>query len=870
MIVRGIDLDGIHDRAVDASIDERFGTIASREVLGGIARRPKHRGERWIAGNEARGSLVPSEIRARSPFVFVRDAVRNVIDPSESLDVFGEDTDDGQRVDPEEVLDAHLRSLGPTMADRTVLAVSDRADIETQDRLLRAVRSAAFSNPELLWRPIAGILSWSQTLAASRIEELHGSKVVYLHLGALGIEVSTLGLRAERHQRRTFLVPVRSGRGRSLQESAMLVEGVYTAIASDLERHGLAGHDVDDDVIASLAADERPWLGTLGFDAPDAIVATRSGALARISGSLPRAVIGAAEVPHEILSDVAAVARNASATLLVEGVMTQLHTTQGLFSDQVTARLHKLGADPIYLPSHTVAEGAAIYAWRRSRGYPTYEDLLPTLQILATTEGEFAWIDIVPPGQRIAGGSTFGPRRVHGFYIAQGASKVPYAITREGDPTVRLTTTMLPIAAPRTMEIDLVVTQTPGQGSASVEVMPLRGAADFGVRVYLDWRAMEDTELEREAYLAEERANARFAFPPHGPLCPASELWEDGVFRAPLRAVLRESSDVFSTRFLTSLQGLQKALTRRPIRLDGSGFDLRMVGSDGSVPLSAGFDGRSGEEWRDALAWRLSQIIGSIRSNHGGNPTAERLFRAAILTGSWLYARAPKESLAFARTALSAPERLRGVEVRNERYGWNVAGRAFVNASDVDLAFNAVLARFQSHCDWKNYEMKALQEIFRYRKDSHRALSAENARRLACAAVTVLDAEVRTENLHRRFFNASALLIGLLRYRITDPTFLAVEPSDAASQTTSERNTSRQGSRVRVNTRSPRLPRCCTGEGTLSDPLLHLSALAVLDRARKVAARIRPQYVELIEQMKAYLQSEGSDALLFVRLMDGD
>ncbi|MDR9392496.1 MAG: hypothetical protein RI554_10760, partial [Trueperaceae bacterium] len=839
MILRGLDVDGVLDHAADLRNAGAPEVVASRRVLGAVARRPAHVGERWIAGDEARATLTPTDLLDLDDrsFAFVRDAVQRLTAPNDADDA--QDAEDAKDGDPADVVGAHLRALGPTGADRTVLVVPDTLDQEVQGRWLRTLRAAAPGTPELLWRPVAAILGWVAGLDAEEAGALDGVEVLHVHLGAYRIERSRLELRVEWSGADPVVVPRRNGPGHVVDAGDVVVRPVTSVLQYDRD-----AFDLDDASLRALMTQERPWRALFGEMPPAALVPTESGALRRVDGPTGPARVDVDAAIVEVGRTLDASGRHDDPIVLIDGVVGHAVDDAGPIARRLARHVEARVTRSEVLDPSTAAEGAARYAWRLERDLPTYEDVLPSLRIFAKRNGEPAWVDLVPEGMVVPGGKEYAPDPLKGFRVAPATEELNYAIARGDAKHVRLTRTQLPTPPEKTVDVDLVVRQRPGQGFASVQVKAPPGHGTFEAGVYLDWATMERTRETPDSYLEAKRAEAPLRYPAAAPHRSDAGLWRTrGVKTAINRVLYADPHDPETPGHLTRLREL---LQRKSASTDPT--SPRMVDAHGHVPTGVTLGRKPVGEVYDALRAKVAEIATEARSGRSTVQRSTDAFRAAALVGSYTFAGAPEAVTDFARAVLGRSRTLASVERRNAQYAWNVAGRSFERPEDLRVLFGAAVHAYREHENLKDYQMRAVQEAFLYRETAYQALDSETAHALAHAAVEMLRGEVKSGKLANRFGNASKLLLGVLRYRIADPTFLAEDlaaPSPAATPPAADPD---RPTRVRV-------------PGPATSPkrkTLLREALAILDEARTIAKRKKKRDVAfLAEALTQYLEGRG-------------
>ncbi len=743
-------------------------------------------------------------------------------------------------------LAAHLRALSGAPAARHIVAVPDCLGELGQQRLLDALRRANIP-AELLWRPIATVLAWVCRQSPAEIEALHGKSVLVVHLGFWAPELSLVRLEAEEHQNRLWLIPIRDGRGLALPAGLgwPIESTAMELMTADLARAGLSLADVDPSLVW---LSRRPWAALCGAPLPQEIIRDRKGCWYRLGGVLdpPDALAASLTDPiHDLLRREAASPAQVH-RVLIDGPLTRLNVGPMSFGDHLTERLRQLrmaSADIDVLPVQlsAIASGAAHYGWRRREDIPGYYDTVPELSINALKELRPAFISLLPGQQRVAGGQRLGPVEVPGFAIAAGTEALDYHLTRSDEPTVRLTQTRLPERPDSTIPVKLIVTQTPGQGFASVEIRPL-SAGSLGARtVFLDWNTMTDTGKSPAQILHALSKNIGLAYPDPTPFpCHAAVWGSCGV--APAIATLVESLRRNLVESEPAAEECWKALSAKP------SLDLLLKGNSGGGDKAGVFD----SDGRSPMESRLRAHAGSPPTSYSSYETlvddlrrecglafeklrmspkrGTKLHRRLLLIAGWCYASVPVEVLEYVRHALRTGHTL------FNRYDFNVAGRCFTQPDDIRLLFAKVCKDFEQHGLNTPFDRtKALSLVLAYRPDAPFAINLRDASILAEKAVDILEQEQRAvENRQKKkiaatFFSAVFLLTGLLRCRRVDADFLG-----AAKPTTQKLAT-----RVRD----------------------------ILDRAVKTSPdNLQRQLKDLRDQIPAFLEAKGTDALIFKRL----
>ena len=745
-------------------------------------------------------------------------------------------------------LAAHIRALSPMPAARHIIAVPDRLGELGQQRLLDGLRRANIS-AELLWRPIATVLGWACRLSASDIESLQEKSVLVVHLGFWAPEVSRLELEVQNvnEEGTRWLVPIRSGRGNGLPN------GMGWPIEQVAQR--LLGVGFDHIELSSVAdaglawLSRRPWAALCGESSADEIIRDPKGRWRRLHGELlPSDEVAASlrEPMQAMLHEQAKLGLPVH-RILIDGPLTRMNIGAMTLGDQF-GKLLRLWMDSapakvevIPVQFSAVARGAAHYGWRIRHGVPGYYDTVPELSINALKDLRPVFISLLPGQRRVPGGQKLGPVEVSGFAIGAGTQALDYYLTRSDEPTVRLTKTKLPEPPDGTIPVKLVVTQTPCQGFASVEIEPLSPGSLGARKVFLDWNSMTDTGKPPDQILQELSEKIGLAYPDPTPFPCHAAVWAACDVASTIAALIENLRwGLNNVLIMTDADGAAEKC-RRSIsskrsldwllqNIPGGGDKAGVFDSDGNAPAETSLCASLGSppllysDYRtliDDLREKCGLAFAKIsRSPNRGSD----LHRHLLLIAGWLYARVPDEVLEYVRHAVRTGDTI------FSRYDFNVAGRCFTQPKDIRLLFARVRRDFEKQPPSPPYDRtKALSLVLAYRADAPLAINLDDAFALVGKTVDVMEMEHQAPA--RKFFAAAFLLTGLLRCRLQDAGFL-----DSGKPETQE---------------------------------LIKRVQNILDRAiANTAGSLQVQLRGLRKQIPAFLEAQGTDALIFRRLDD--
>jgi hypothetical protein len=142
-----------------------------------------------------------------------------------------------------------------------------------------------------------------------------------------------------------------------------------------------------------------------------------------------------------------------------------------------------------------VARGSCLFAWRLAQGWPTYLDVLPSLELFTTNRyREPQWFSVIPADFEVAGGQEYVRRLPRIRAVRAGTGKLENWLRRSNEPGLRKHTIELARAASSEVPVDLQVNAKSAGGFARLEVSPTDGQSDiFGDNhhLLLNWLEME-------------------------------------------------------------------------------------------------------------------------------------------------------------------------------------------------------------------------------------------------------------------------------------------------------------------------------------------------------------------------------------------
>jgi hypothetical protein len=145
--------------------------------------------------------------------------------------------------------------------------------------------------------------------------------------------------------------------------------------------------------------------------------------------------------------------------------------------------------------ANAVARGSSLFAWRLARDWPTYLDVLPSLELFTLTEEhEPKWLALIPADCEVSGGSPFQQVLAQRIFIERSTTRLASWLQRSGETEFRKLSTDLPVQAAQNAWVDLNVSARSAGGFARVRITPSPGQFDvFGIgeSLLLNWQGME-------------------------------------------------------------------------------------------------------------------------------------------------------------------------------------------------------------------------------------------------------------------------------------------------------------------------------------------------------------------------------------------
>ena len=181
-----------------------------------------------------------------------------------------------------------------------------------------------------------------------------------------------------------------------------------------------------------------------------------------------------------------------------------------------------------------VARGSCLFAWRLARDWPTYLDVLPSLELFTLTEEhEPNWLPLIPTDCEVSGGRDFQHLLARRIFIEKDTTRLASWLQRSGETEFRKLSTGLPVLAAQNAWVDLNVSARSAGGFARVSITPSSGQFDVfgtGQSVMLNWQGME--RVAREPGEKWPKGMVKFGWPACGKLYAHKPIFEDFLYTA--------------------------------------------------------------------------------------------------------------------------------------------------------------------------------------------------------------------------------------------------------------------------------------------------------------------------------------------------
>lgn len=652
------------------------------------------------------------------------------------------------------------------------LVVPNDLSISKQQALIDSCRMLG-QDVKLIWRPVAAALAWLHSCGLSG--PIHSDSVQFedrmvlcVHLGLEQLEFAVISLRCHRDRETVYLVPARKRSNVEFGSCGSHGLGALLNQCLRTDRNSLAEP-------ADLCNWGRCWGTGLLIDELLNPELDRAGCAVFLNSSPvkmsrevdPLQILSSGVVFLQLQERFPLIRRSLARQLVVGAVFTGELTNVPaggnrrlwqVVLEELNLALPTSRVLTEYLPGDRrsiLAHGAAVFSDRNQRGWPTYFDVLPRLDIAAYVGGVPTWIPLLSGDQTAVLGGRIWRRKdpVRGLRVRKGFSSLDVTLAHEDFETARSVHTAFEEPVPEDMPVSLRVSIEPGQGNAIVELLSEAKGRAKGRGLLLNWRSMLDLEMSPQRWLEK---HCPTLFPEPIQRMNNRLLW--GVARDWISRFVKNPSISAAATVVEKLRHREDLQRRQDGRTEEK---TTAVGSDGVVPafhkaeltefigvcLNAISKSRAGSS---EMAGKLTRAVGYTATDDA---------RVQRLIGEWL---------ALRKGALDSHRLV-------------MCGQCIRNADQVALFATHFRKRLSDPDSRTTNWIKAFAEILRYREHATERVSLAECNTIAILLVNVLRSQVQ-QGQFQYTFNYSALAIAfLLRKRAYDDSFLRPDTSAYAA-----------------------------------------------------------------------------------------
>lgn len=311
-----------------------------------------------------------------------------------------------------------------------------------------------------------------------------------------------------------------------------------------------------------------------------------------------------------------------------------------------------------------------------------------------------------------------------------------------------------PSAPDRNVPLTINVEMRPASGLARVEFVPKKEDALKGRPVTFDYSRMTPVAEE-------ELPEPQLRWPEtlHFATNPDPSALDDSRIHDFLQ-LPHKASD---TLFISHLDSMKTAIcTTRPGRRS-----IKIIDENGNA------GSQQGRAVVSRIANRIEQQSTQfLRSGWTWIPDKTRTF---LLRSSWLWAATPKSVVEYIERHLSNYE-----QYYDQTWNYTIesASRCFTSEHQFKILCKQIYNRSNNnHINpFPIQSIRSLSRILTCRDNGWHALDNEMAWHFCYRATNTICKEVESHNIKQKFFQGTLLILGLLRFRMTNPSFL--DPSN--------------------------------------------------------------------------------------------
>ncbi len=421
-----------------------------------------------------------------------------------------------------------------------------------------------------------------------------------------------------------------------------------------------------------------------------------------------------------------------------------------------------------------VARGACLFAWRLAREWPTYLDILPSLELFTfTEEHDPKWLPLIPPDSEVEGGYEFQQSIPRQIYIEKGTPRLASWLQRSGESEYRKLSTDLPTQTIRNAWVDLNISARSAGGFARVRITPSASESDVfsSGGLMLNWQSME-----RIARKPNQRwpIELKYGFPACGKLYAHKPFFDSFLFNSDLHLANALEHDRQEHRMVAL--GILKSSAAATISTSQAG--VTSAGGDAApvnllVCFSTGTPDVPCEFMGGGWAGRSQIYVPLSNKSDHAKKIAERLWRRLkdlLQDKRALSAEINALIYILGRMAGYSPEAFQN-RLAKEIYPVTSSGRLFAAGRVLQtpehgrLIFEAVMDKFEYSQPLNNNWLRMLVYILYQRPEVLKGVPRLQVVAAMKLCLDLFEQQVRLRNARVLFTNSLRALALLLRVR---------------------------------------------------------------------------------------------------------
>jgi hypothetical protein len=407
-----------------------------------------------------------------------------------------------------------------------------------------------------------------------------------------------------------------------------------------------------------------------------------------------------------------------------------------------------------------IARGSCLFAWRLARDWPTYLDVLPSLELFTRNRyREPEWFSVIAADFEVAGGREFVQRFPRIRAVRAGTGKLENWLRRSNESGLRKHTIELARVATSEIPVDLRVTARSAGGFARLEVSPTDGRSDiFGNNrhLLLNWLEMERQDAMPSGF----PPGTKFGWPDTG------ELFGH---RAAFRDFLRFGTDYCRDGDIGTLAMLESVATKPTPVTSLDRPDHRTGVESGTIPVRSLPCFGSGNPYRffeggtpnqrelevlERISTTLSQELNRVKSSRLAHD--KRRTRLLIRILGRMGSHSPSAFVDFIAANLKP---------RMDANVLFAVGRVFRSSQQAKIFFETVRLKAEMGHPLKAPWLRVLDYLLFQRSNILESTARENLEVAMKLSLASLQSEIEAEKFKVKFGLSVRAIARLLRAR---------------------------------------------------------------------------------------------------------